>query len=197
MTTTPAADTEPEIRATPGIGEWVDGLDIPVVNERTVRAAAGLLFLAGIIAFMTAAFTENLQPLQSFAIVFMFDMLLRLFVSARWAPSMLIGGLIVRRQRPEWVGAAQKQLAWSLGLGLAVTSCLAMGLLALDPALTLVLCGFCLSLLFLETAFGICVGCLLHQALSKTPPRLCPGDTCSYTPPARGEAHSVTGHAGH
>lgn len=34
------------------------------------------------------------------------------------------------------------------------------------------------GLLFLETAFGICVGCSLQSKLSKAAPQHCPGGTC-------------------
>lgn len=39
--------TEEEQRDKPVVGQWVEGLDAPVVNERAVRASAGILFLAG------------------------------------------------------------------------------------------------------------------------------------------------------
>ena len=176
----------------PEFGELVDGIDIPVLNERTVRAAAGLLFLAGIVTFMIAVLTSSFAPLQAFAFVFTVDMMLRLFVSARFTPSMFLGGLMVRRQRPEWVGADQKKLAWMLGLGMAFTSCLLMGFFGLDESLTLLLCGLCLGFLFLETAFGICVGCTLYRIFAKEKPQLCPGDTCTYVPPTRAEKRRRT-----
>ncbi|WP_241983888.1 MULTISPECIES: DUF4395 domain-containing protein [Cryobacterium] len=175
----------------PIFGELVDGIDIPVFNERAIRAAAGLLFLLGIIAFMTAALTGYFQPLRAFGLLFMVDMMLRLFVSARYTPSLMLASLLVRRQRPEWVSAEPKKLAWGLGLGMAFVSCLAMGLLGLDPLVTLALCSVCLTLLFLETAFGICVGCELSRVFSRTKPTLCPGDTCNYTPPPRARKAAV------
>jgi len=46
---------------------------------------------------------------------------------------------------------------------------------------TLVLCGLCLTMLFLKAAFGICVGCALQRALTKTSPQYCPGDACRVT----------------
>lgn len=168
-------------------GERVDGIDIPVFNERAVRAAAGILFLGGFTAFMTAALTDDFQPLRAFAMFFMIDMTMRLFGSARLTPSLLLGSLIVRRQRPEWVGAEQKKLAWGLGLGMAFVACVVTGFLGIEGAVVLALCGACLTLLFLESAFGICVGCELHRAFAKQKPQLCPGDTCNYTPPTRGK----------
>lgn len=96
MSTSPSPSAAP-----PDFSERVEGIDIPVFNERAVRASAGLLFLAGIVAFMTAALTDNYDPLRAFVFLFMVDMMLRLFVSARNTPSMFLGVLIMRRQRPE------------------------------------------------------------------------------------------------
>lgn len=166
-------------------GERVDGIEGQVFNERAVRAAAGILFVAGFAAFMTAALTDNYDPLRAFAMFFMIDMTMRLFVSARLTPSLVLGALIVRRQRPEWVGAEQKKLAWGLGLGLAFVSCVVTGFLGIEGAAVLALCSVCLTLLFLESSFGICVGCELHRLFAKKKPQLCPGDTCNYTPPKR------------
>ena len=175
----------------PVIGEFVDGIDIPVVNERAVRASAGLLFLGGIIAFMVAALTDDFQPLRMFGAIFMFDMTFRLFVGTKYTPSLIVGSLLVRAQRPEWVGASQKKLAWSFGLVMAFISCAVMGFLNVGDGLTLALCSLCLSLLFIESAFGICLGCELQRAFAKQKPQLCAGDICTYVPPKRGERHSA------
>lgn len=185
MTTTAAAGPKPVI------GEWVDGIDIPVVNERAVRASAGLLFLGGIIAVMIAALTGDFQPLRMFGATFMIDMSLRLFLGTRFTPSLILGTLLVWRQRPEWVGAAQKTFAWSLGLGLAAVSCGVMGVLNTYNAFTLALCSLCLALLFIESTLGICLGCELQRIFAKKKPELCAGDTCTYVPPKRGERHTV------
>ena len=154
------------------------GFDIPVINERAVRAAAGILFLGGGIAFASAIAQGTVVPLQPFGMLFMLDMLIRVTVGDRWSPTLALGRLIVRRQQPEWVGAPQKAFAWWLGFVLAAVSCLGMGLLAAPLLLTLMLCGVCLTLLFLETAFGICVGCALQRLVTRTPPQHCPGGTC-------------------
>lgn len=167
------------------IGDFVEGIDIPVVNERAVRASAGLLFLGGIIAFMVAALTGDYQPLRMFGAIFMFDLAFRLFVGTRYTPSLIVGWLLVRAQRPEWVGAAQKKLAWSIGLAMAFISCGVMGFLNLSSGITLALCSICLSMLFIESALGICLGCELQRAFSKQKPQLCAGDTCTYEPPKR------------
>lgn len=163
-------------------GERVDGIEFEVFNERAIRAAAGLLFLFGFTAWMLALTTDNYQPLRAFGMTFMIDMYLRLFVSTKWVPSLIIANWIVRPQRPEWVDAAPKKFAWSLGLGMVITSCLAMGMFALTGPLPLLLCAGCIFFLFIEAAFGICIGCEIARRFSKNKPRLCPGDVCNYTP---------------
>lgn len=163
-------------------GEIVDGIHFPVFNERAIRASAGLLFLFGFTGWMIAATTDNYQPLRAFGMIFMIDMFLRLFVSTRWVPSLMLANLIVRPQRPEWVDAVPKKFAWSLGLGMVFVSCMTMGLLNLTGMIPLVLCAICISLLYIEAAFGICIGCELSRRFSKNKPRLCPGDVCNYTP---------------
>jgi protein-S-isoprenylcysteine O-methyltransferase Ste14 len=123
--------------------------------------------------------------------MFLLDMSMRLFVGARYTPSLVIGSLIVRRQRSEWVGAEQKKLAWILGLVLAFVSCTAMGFLSVAAEIQVAMCSTCVGLLFIENAFGICVGRELQRLFSREKPQLCAGDRCTYVPPRRGERHTV------
>ena len=181
---TPSAETR-----APRIGQNVPGYAIPVIDERVVRAAAGILFLLGGGSFATAFFTGSMQPLQPFGMFFMVDMLLRVTVGDRWSPTLMLGRLVVSGQRPEWVGASQKEFAWWLGFGLALVSWTTTGLYAAPHWLSLTLCGVCLTLLFLETAFGICVGCALQARFGKQPPRYCPGNTCEVGPATHETAH--------
>ena len=166
-------------------GERVEGIAIPVFNERAVRAAAGLLFIVGFTAVTYALFSGDFQPVRAFGVLFLIDMGIRLGLNHRFAPSMALGALIVRRQRPEWVGAAPKRLAWGLGFGMAFVGCLGMGWFGIQNEYMLLFCSLCLGLMFLETAFGICVGCELYRLFAKEKPQLCPGDVCEYTPPSR------------
>ena len=175
---TEIAKSEPSDRKWGEFGEIVSGYNIPVFNEREVRASAGILFLFGFTSFLIAWTTGYVLPMRGFAILFLFDILIRLFVSPKFSPTMALGRLIVRKQRPEFVGAPQKRFAWTLGLALALFSCFAMGWLAAPLWQVLSLCGLCVSVLFLETAFGICVGCELQKIFSNTAPQYCPGDSC-------------------
>ena len=81
-------------------GQRIDGHDIPVLNERAVRAAAGLLFLLAIVAFMNAWLLGKFQPTRVFVLAFLADFTLRLFVHPRYAPSLILGQWLVRRQQP-------------------------------------------------------------------------------------------------
>lgn len=75
----------------------VDGYPVPVVNERQVRAAAGLLFFPAVVSFMHSFLLGNFQYTRWFIVVFLVDMTLRV-LSPRWSPSMIVGGWIVRHQ---------------------------------------------------------------------------------------------------
>jgi hypothetical protein len=163
-------------------GFIVAGHDHPVFNERAIRASAGLLFVFGFAGWMTAALTDDFSLLRTFGAYFMFEMFMRLFVSARFTPSLAIADFLVRKQRPEWVDALPKRTAWYIGFGLVVTACFMMGWLQVRNEIVLALCGFCMTFLFAEAAIGFCVGCWLHLRFAKNKPQHCSGDVCSYDP---------------
>lgn len=173
----------------PTIGRWVPGYQIPVINEREVRAAAGILLLIGGVLSALAWAQGSQQLLQPFGMIFMIDMLIRLIAGDRWSPSLALGRLIVRRQQPEWVGAKQKVYAWWLGFGLAFLSCMMMGFFGAPLAVVLSLCSVCLLFLWLEASFGICVGCQLQRLFDKEPPMYCPGGTCEVDAPGHPHQH--------
>lgn len=186
MSTSPSKRSE-----RPTIGQWVVGIDVPVVNERAVRASAGLLFLGGFTAWLIGVMTGDLQWMRAFGILFAVEMYLRLFVGTRFTPTLIIGTLLTRAQRPEWVEARSKRFAWGLGFGMAMAGCLALGWLGLPAIIAQTICGVCLALLYAEAAFGYCLGCELARRFAREKPTLCAGDTCTYVPPRRGEHHHV------
>jgi len=160
-------------------GEQVDGYAIEVLNEREIRAAAGLLFLAMFVTIGMAAFGQQFTPLKYAVIGFLTDILVRLLVAPRWAPTLILGRWIVRNQVPEWVGARQKQFAWWIGAGLA-TVMLALQVLgnSFSP-ITGIICLVCLVFLFFEAAFGICLGCLFYNLAFREKAQHCPGEVCT------------------
>lgn len=165
-----------------GFGEKVEGYAVPVLNERAVRAGAGLLFLLAMIAFMNAWLTGNFQPTRVFVVAFLIDFSLRIFINPRYAPSLILGQWMVRRQQPEWSGAPQKRFAWAIGFALALTMLYLVVLNNVIGPINLLVCAACLILLFFETAFGICIGCNIYNLFNKDQAQLCPGGVCEVPP---------------
>lgn len=169
----------------PRFGEIVAGYDIPVLNEREIRAASGLLFVMMFVAILVAVLKHDFLLLKYAVTFFLADIAIRVFGSPRYAPSLITGRLIVRGQVPEYVGAEQKKFAWIIGVLLAsVMFVLAVVLNTYSP-ITGLICLVCLVFLFCETAFGICIGCKVYSLVYREKARHCPGETCA--PGARHE----------
>ena len=159
-------------------GEIRPEYQIPVLNERAVRAAAGILFFLALISFMNAWLTGNFQPTRVFVVSFLIEFTIRIFVNPRFAPIMILGQWMVRKQQPEWSGAPQKRFAWAIGFVLAATMLYLVVLNNVIGPINLIVCSLCLILLFFETAFGICIGCKIYNAFNKEKAQLCPGGVC-------------------
>jgi 4-hydroxybenzoate polyprenyltransferase len=165
----------------------IDGLpaNYGVVNEKDARAAAGLMLVIGIVTFVITMFMKNYTVLAVTVSVFFLEFLIRV-IDPHYAPFFMIGSWIVKKQRPEYSGAIQKRFAWALGLLMAVSMIIISIVLNLRGALPFSICSVCLSLLWLETSFGICVGCKMYFGLMKVgvikQPEVmpaCPGGVCS------------------
>ncbi|MDP2367735.1 DUF4395 domain-containing protein [Rhodoferax sp.] len=159
-------------------GEDVEGYPLRVLNERAVRAAAGLLLMGAIVSFMNAMLLGNFQPTRFFVMVFLLDMTVRVFINPLYAPSMIVGGWMVRHQTPDWVGAPQKRFAWGIGLILGMVMFWTMGINQVVGPINMLVCGGCLVLMFWESAFGICLGCKVYNLFNKEKAQLCPGGVC-------------------
>lgn len=161
-----------------GFGETIPGYDVPVLNEREVRASAGILFLFAFMTFSSAWFDGNFRPTKIFVIAFLIDFSIRLFVNPRFAPSMIAGRFAVRGQAPEWVGAPQKRFAWAIGWVLAIAMLWLIVINNVIGPINLLICGTCLLLMFFECAFGICIGCKLYHLLTRQRAQHCAGGSC-------------------
>ncbi|QJB39003.1 DUF4395 domain-containing protein [Chitinophaga oryzae] len=159
-------------------GEKVEGYDIPVLNEREIRAAAGILFLATYTSLMFIVFDGNFVMLKYVLCLFLIDLLIRVFISPRYSPTLILGRLIVRRQVPEYVGAPQKRFAWSIGIVLSATMFYLFVIVNAYSPITAAVCFICLCFLFFEAAFGICLGCLAYPLFFKKTVQHCPGEVC-------------------
>lgn len=159
-------------------GEDVPGYNIPVLNEREIRASAGILFVLMFVAINQAAGFGNFTLLKYAIIYFLFDFSIRVFISPRFAPLLIISRWIVRNQTPEYVGAIQKKFAWSIGLILATTMLALQIIMNTYGPITGMICMICLVFLFFEAAFGICIGCKAYKWIYKEKAQYCPGEIC-------------------
>jgi len=166
-------------------GEQIDGYEVRVLNERAVRASAGILFFLGLIAFMNAWLMGNFQPTRLFVLAFLLDFTLRIFINPRYAPSLIVGQWFVRKQQPEYVGAPQKRFAWAIGFVLALAMLYLMVINNVIGPINLIVCSACLTLMLFESAFGICIGCKFYNLLNKKEAQLCPGGVCEVPPASR------------
>jgi hypothetical protein len=159
-------------------GENVEGYAIPVLNEREIRASAGILFLVMFFSLMMIVFKNNFLLIKYVITLFLTDFLVRVFINPKYSPTLIIGRLIVSRQNPEYVGAAQKKVAWIIGLILATTMFILLVVVNAFSPITGIICLICLIFLFFESAFGICLGCLFYRWINKKTAQYCPGEVC-------------------
>jgi hypothetical protein len=159
-------------------GEDVEGYNIPVLNEREIRAAAGILFLATYTSLMFILFKQNFIPIKYVIILFLTDFIIRVFINPKFSPTLIIARLIVRNQTPEYVGAAQKKFAWIIGVILSATMFVFFIIVNAYSPITGITCLICLIFLFFESVFGICLGCKFYPLFFKDKVQYCPGEVC-------------------
>lgn len=158
-------------------GEKVPGYEVTVINEREARAAAGILFGLGmIVIFVAIGFNHTMVARIYLGFLFL-DFSIRL-ITPKYSPSLLLGKYAVRNQKPEYVGGVQKRFAWALGWFIAIPMVYWFVLQWDISFYKVLICVLCLSLMFLEAAFGICVGCMIHKLMIKEDPQHCAGGSC-------------------
>lgn len=172
-------------------GEEAEGFDIPVLNEREIRAAAGILFLIMFISVLTVLLKGNFLLLKYAITLFLTDMIIRVLINPRFSPALIIGRLIVRNQSPEYVGAPQKKFAWIIGLVISSTMFILQIVMNSYGPITGIMCFICLIFLFFESAFGICIGCKVYSWIYREKARYCSGNVCGNTKKAEIQKTSV------
>ncbi len=159
-------------------GETVEGYDIPVLNEREIRASAGILFLFVFISLMLVLFKQNFVMIKYVITLFLTDFSIRIFINPKFSPTLIIGRLIVGKQTPEYVGAAPKKFAWIIGIVLSGIMFIFLVVVNAFSPITGIICLICLIFLFFESAFGICLGCKFYGLIYKEKAQYCPGEIC-------------------
>ena len=158
-------------------GEHVPGYDVTVINEREARAAAGLLFMLGMIVIFVGIGYNHIIVARVYLAFLFIDFTARM-ISPKYAPSLLIGKFVTRNQKPEYVGGLQKRFAWTMGWFISLPM---MWWFVLHWDITfykVMVCVLCLTLMFLEAAFAICVGCMIYKWIVRKDPKHCPGGSC-------------------
>jgi len=159
-------------------GEDAAGFNIPVLNEREIRAAAGILFVIMFVSVLAAVLKGDFLMIKYAITIFLTDIVIRVFINPKFSPSLIIGRLIVSNQAPEYVGAKQKRFAWTIGVILAGITFTLLVLVNSFSPVTGLICIICLIFLFFESAFGICLGCLFYDLFYKEKAQYCPGEVC-------------------
>lgn len=160
-------------------GEDVEGYQVRVLNEREIRAAAGIMFFFAFLSLLLILFKGEFLLAKMVIYLFFIDFVIRVLINPRYSPSLIIGRIIVGNQTPEYVGAPQKRFAWFIGLGL---STIMMGLMVIYNTWSIftgLSCLVCLIFLYFEAVFGICLGCLFYNFFFKEKAKLCPGNVCA------------------
>ena len=169
-------------------GEYDAKYGYAVVDERVMRGSAGLMLLIGAIAAINGFILKNYAVLPYLAGFLVLNFALGLLINPKLSPTFALARLLTFRQAPLPIGAVQKRFAWTLGLTLT-SAIFALSLQLVRDASwfepVCMLCLICLLFLYLETAFGICVGCQLYflairAGLMKRPSVApsCTGDVC-------------------
>ena len=147
-------------------GLTADGAELQaaVFDENQVRAAAGVTMVLGAVAFSFAYFNHQYILLQAVSTFFFIEFLTRLTFGIRYSPVGVVARAMTLRQAPDWVSAKPKRFAWTLGLGMAFSMMIITnsGIRGMLPR---TICAICLTLMWMESVLGLCLGCKIHGLL--------------------------------
>jgi hypothetical protein len=82
----------------------------------------------------------------------------------RYSPVGVLARGLTAAYPPEWVSAAPKRFAWQLGMGMAFAMMIITNV-GIRGYLPRTMCGICLTLMWLESVLGLCLGCQVHKLL--------------------------------
>ena len=153
-----------------------------LVNEVAVRVTA-----AGVAILAVLAVTMHTAALLA---VLAYGFVARALAGPRVSPLALVASRVIapRIARPRLIAGPPKRFAQSLGAVVSVTAALlyfAAGLHAAAYALVAVIA----LLATLESAFGICVGCVIHARLARR--GVIAADECADCADVRGRLRAV------
>ncbi len=154
-------------------GELVPGLVVNgkavtggMVDERKVRAAAGLTLILGAVAFVYAYFAKFYRPIEMITIFFFLDFVLRVSAGLKYSMTGQVARLLTWGRKPEWVSAKPKRFAWSIGIVMSLAMVYITNT-GIRGALPLVMCMICMIFMWLEAVLGLCLGCEVYAFLQR------------------------------
>jgi hypothetical protein len=169
-------------------GKMDPQLGYRILNEREVRGSSGITMLVGMIASINGFILKRYDVLPYMIGFIMINFLIGILINPKLMPTMILSRFLVRKQTPLPIGAIQKRFAWSLGFTLSLAIFIQTFFLINDPTFfnrVCMLCVICILFLYLESVFGICVGCKIYYGLIKAKvlkaPEIhpnCMGDAC-------------------
>ena len=125
------------------------------------------MFVIGFFSFFQALYLSEFIHIKLAVSFFFIDFLMKVIVGTKFSPVSQLAAFIVRNQAPEYVGAVQKRFAWGIGLVLSGTMLILLFIANIQGLPNLLICATCLTFMFMESAFGVCVGCKVYAALLK------------------------------
>ena len=182
-------------------GLAADGTELhaAVFDENAVRAAAGVTMTIGAVAFAFAYFDQNYLPLQVVATLFFVEFLVRVAAGLRYSPVGVVARWLTAGHPPQWVSAKPKRFAWTIGLALSFSMTVITNS-GIRGTLPRAICLVCLTMMWLESVLGVCLGCKLHGLLvrrgwtTKDPAfEVCAHGACEIPQPAERAAAGISG----
>ncbi|MBR7800176.1 DUF4395 domain-containing protein [Undibacterium fentianense] len=155
-----------------------------VVDERAVRASAGLTMMLAMLVFCAAFFYGMFLPITLFASYSFLDFVLRVCAGVQFSPTLVLSNWITQSvlgMQAEWVSAIPKRFAWTIGIILS-------GVVATlfwtekNGLTTQLICGVCVLFTWMESTFSYCAGCHIYKLLDLKSD-MCAGASCEVRRP--------------
>jgi hypothetical protein len=155
----------------------------------------------GAVAFSYAYFDHLFLPLKIVTSFFFIEFLIRVTIGFQYSPIRVVSRGITRGQPPDWVSAKPKRFAWTLGLGMAAAMTVITNV-NIHGYLPRTMCLVCLTLMWMESVLGLCLGCKIYSLMVRRGWRgrdadieVCAGGVCDL--PSYSARNPSTGSASH
>jgi len=124
------------------------------------------MFLVAIISFSIVLCTGNINYIYPALVTIWTQFFIAIFFGIKYAPYSILGRFMVRKQQPDYTRAASKRFSWTLGFLMATTMFILITFFGVTGMIPFIFCTICLTLMWLESSCGICVGCKIYDFFS-------------------------------